>query len=266
VLLAEAKSLAGKASALYRVRAYRQAAAWIAMYPRELETVYAAEGRAGLANIPGVGAHLSYTLEGLLTTGEVRTVRSEDAHREPERLTSSLPGIGPLIAAKLRDEANIETVEQLAEALDRAEGNLPGLGPRRVAILREALRERAEVSAPPADEPDLADLLAADALFREERCDQEPLFVRPLTWSRAGYQFRVDLDRSALAYRLNRVGDRVVVHFTDGKTTGERLIETETSGDLTGKRVVRGREAETRRWYARRRLPCGLREMEPAEG
>ena len=92
VLQSEAKVLARKASALYRVRAYRQAAAWIAMYPRELATIYTEEGRAGLERIPGVGSHLSYTLEGLLTTGEVRSVRGENAHREPERQTSSLPG------------------------------------------------------------------------------------------------------------------------------------------------------------------------------
>lgn len=260
LLQGEAKTLAGKASALYRVRAYKQAAAWIAMYPRDLKTIYAEEGRAGLEKIPGVGSHLSYVLEGLLTTGAVRSVRAENAHHEPDRQTTSLPGIGPLTAARLRDEANIATVEQLAEALDRAEGNLPGLGPRRVAVLRETLAARQEPE-PPAQEPDLADLLAVDALFRRERGDQEPFHVRPLTWARGGYRYRADLDRSALAYRINRVGDRVTVAFTDGEHTGDRLIETETVGDLTGRRVVRGREAECRRYYARRPLPCGLREL-----
>ena len=45
VLQTEAKTLAGKASALFRVRAYKQAAAWIAMYPRDLEAIYTAMWR-----------------------------------------------------------------------------------------------------------------------------------------------------------------------------------------------------------------------------
>jgi len=244
VLQAEARALAGRASALYRVRAYRQAAAWIAMYPRELEEVYAAEGKAGLAKVPGVGSHLAYTLEGLLTTGEVRHVRADDAHHEPERQPTSLPGIGPLTAARLRDEANIATVDDLAAAVEREPGYLPGLGPRRLATVREAIRNR---HAEPTGEPDVEDLLAVDAVFRDQRGEEDPLFVRPMTWARGGFRYRVDLDRTALAHRLDRVGDRVVLRFGDGRSSGERIVETETTGDLAGQRVVRGREAECRK-------------------
>lgn len=239
VLQGEARLLAGRASALYRVRAYRQAAAWIAMYPRDLESVYAQEGKAGLEKIPGVGSHLAYTLEVLLTTGEIRSVRNANAEVEPQRQTASLPGIGHLTAARLRDEGGIETVDELAVAIEN-ELPIPGLSPGRLATLRQVLRERAAETAPPRGEPDIEDLLIVDAIFRDQ---DSPT----LTWARAGFRYRVELDQSALAFRLDRVGDRVVVRFTDGVQNGERLIETERHGELTGQRVIRGREVECRR-------------------
>ncbi len=254
VLLNEARTLTGRASALYRIRAYRQAAAWIAMYPRELAEVLAREGRAGLERVPGVGSHLAITLESLLTTGEVRHITAESAHREPRRLVTSLPGIGTLIAARLRDEARVETVADLAAALENQDRALPGIGRRRRAALREALDEREREPIAPPDEPDVIDLLAVDAVFRDQIGDEEPLFVRSFTWARAGFRYRVDLDRSALAYQLDRVGDRVVIHFSNGEQAGEqageRLVETESEGDLAGHRVVRGREEECRRRLA----------------
>lgn len=241
-LQAEARALADRTSALYRVRAYRQAANWIAVYPHSLEDLYAQEGRVGLEQIPGVGRHLAHTLQVLLTTGEIQHVTSDRAHIEPERQTTSLPGIGSLTALRLREETNIETVDDLATALE-ARRPIPALTPRRLAALQETLRQRAAETAPPAHEPSVEDLLLVDALFRDQN-------NQPLTWCRAGFRYRIDLDHSALAHRLDRFGDRVLIRFNDGTHEGERLIETERHGELTSQRVVRGREVECRRLCA----------------
>ena len=70
---------------LYRVRAYRRAAATILGLEQSLGEILAAAGRAGLEALPGIGAHLAYTLEGLLLTGEFRTLHPltgpADVHR-----------------------------------------------------------------------------------------------------------------------------------------------------------------------------------------
>lgn len=68
-----ARALAAESGNVYRIRAYRQAAQTVAWLDRPLTAVLAERGRAGLEALPGIGRHLSYTLEGLLRTGEFRT-------------------------------------------------------------------------------------------------------------------------------------------------------------------------------------------------
>src|SRR5579862_422926 len=95
LLCEHAHRLESSETSLYRVRAYRRAAETVRRQDRELAEVHTAEGLAGLRRLPDIGEHLAFTLEGLLTTGEFRTLRPLDAHLEPDRLLTSLPGIGP---------------------------------------------------------------------------------------------------------------------------------------------------------------------------
>jgi DNA polymerase/3'-5' exonuclease PolX len=74
-LMDYAHELEAHHESLYRVRAYRRAAAIVLGLERPLGDLFAEVGRAGLAALPGIGAHLAYTLEGLLLTGEWRTLR-----------------------------------------------------------------------------------------------------------------------------------------------------------------------------------------------
>jgi DNA polymerase/3'-5' exonuclease PolX len=65
---------------LYRIRAYRRAAETILRLDRPVAELVAREGRAGLEALPGIGEHLSFTIEALVVTGEFRTLREA---REP---------------------------------------------------------------------------------------------------------------------------------------------------------------------------------------
>jgi DNA polymerase/3'-5' exonuclease PolX len=58
---------------LYRMRAYRQAAATLLSLDRPAEQILAESGRKGLEELPGVGPHLSFTIAELIRTGEFRT-------------------------------------------------------------------------------------------------------------------------------------------------------------------------------------------------
>jgi DNA polymerase (family 10) len=71
-----ARSLDGREPNLYRVRAYRRAAETVLTLDRPVEDIVTAEGRAGLEALPGIGSHLSYTIDGLVRTGEFRTIDS----------------------------------------------------------------------------------------------------------------------------------------------------------------------------------------------
>lgn len=62
---------------LYRPRAYRRAAETVLRLDRPIASIVADRGRRGLEELPGIGRHLSYTIDRLVRTGEFRTLTSE---------------------------------------------------------------------------------------------------------------------------------------------------------------------------------------------
>jgi len=77
-LIAYANYLDGREGNLYRIRAYRRAAETVLARERPLSEVIGAEGRAGLEGLPGIGSHLSYTVEQLVCTGEFRLLTGDE--------------------------------------------------------------------------------------------------------------------------------------------------------------------------------------------
>src|SRR5690606_5097006 len=73
-----------------------------------------------------------------------------------------------------------------------------------------------------------------------------------LSLRRDGWKFRALFANSALAHRLGRTDDWVVIYFHNDRHTGQRTIVTEERGELRGRRVVRGREDECRQYYRER--------------
>lgn len=259
-LLNYAHYLEAREENLYRVQAYRRAAETILGLDRPLADVLAERGRDGLEALPGVGAHLSYTLEGLLRTGEFRTFRGA-GQVDAERLLGSLPGIGPRLARRIHEELGIQTLEQLEQAAH--DGRLEGLqvGPKRLRGIIDALqgrlgRRRLDQRS---EEPSVAELLAMDREYRT-RADRGELPILtprrfnpeqeawlPVFQARRGrWYFRALYSNTATAHRLGQTRDWVVIYFQDGPNAGQRTIVTETRGERRGQRVVRGREQECR--------------------
>jgi DNA polymerase/3'-5' exonuclease PolX len=108
--------LDGEEPNVHRVRAYRRGAETVLALRRPVKEIVEQEGRAGLEALPGIGASLAYTIEGLVRTGEFRTLRPEGGHIDPERLLTSLPGVGPQLARLLHERLNITTLEELERA------------------------------------------------------------------------------------------------------------------------------------------------------
>jgi DNA polymerase (family 10) len=76
---------------LYRVKAYRNAAAIVESLCRPVSELLAEGGRARLDSLPGIGEHLAYTLEALVRKGEFHTVHSPREFLSPERIAACLP-------------------------------------------------------------------------------------------------------------------------------------------------------------------------------
>ncbi len=70
-----ARFLETKRSNLYRVQAYRRAAETVLGLDRPVEQIVAEKGRKGLQTLPGIGSQLSFTIENLVRTGELRTLQ-----------------------------------------------------------------------------------------------------------------------------------------------------------------------------------------------
>lgn len=258
----------------YRVQAYRKAADTVLALERPVADIVRELGRDGLEVLPGIGSHLSYTLEALVRTGEFRTLGGDAGHIDPEHVLLSVPGVGPRLARRLRDELNVATLEGLEMAAHDGRLASLGVGPKRLRGIQDSLAarlSRTRLPEPVDGEPPVAELLAIDADYRA-RAEQDLLPTtaprrfnpgfepwRPFYQvDRGGWRYRVHFSNTALAHRLNRTQDWVNVGFDDGFATGQRTVVTETRGDLRGRRVVRGRENECRRHYE------ALREAEQA--
>ncbi len=223
------------------------------------------KGRAGLEELPGIGASLAYTIEGLVRTGEFRTLRPDAGHVDPERVLTSLPGVGRQLAHVLHEQLGITTLEELERAAHEGRLAQAGVGPKRLRGLIDALAgrlRRSRLPEPIQGEPPIADLLAVDEEYRRQGDRDSLPTVTPRRFNprhepwlplfvgdRGGWRFRALYSNTALAHRLNRTHDWVVIAFHDGFSSGQRTVVTETRGDLRGHRVVRGRERECRTYY-----------------
>lgn len=77
-LLCYASRLGDHDSNLYRRRAYRRAAVEILRLEQPVTSILAEAGRQALQELPGIGSHLAYTIEGLVRTGQFRTLNAND--------------------------------------------------------------------------------------------------------------------------------------------------------------------------------------------
>lgn len=73
-LLSYARHLNENDPNLFRRRAYRRAAEILLRLDRPVSRILSEQGRKGLEALPGIGRHLSYTIEGLVRSGEFRTL------------------------------------------------------------------------------------------------------------------------------------------------------------------------------------------------
>jgi hypothetical protein len=257
--------LEGEDPNVYRVRAYRQAATTVLAQERPLAEIVDEKGRSGLEELPGIGSSLGYTIEGLIRTGEFRTLRPDAGHIDPERLLTSLPGIGRQLAHTLHEQFGITTLEEVERAAHDGRLAQAGVGAKRLRGLIDALAgrlRRSRLPGPIQGEPSVAALLAIDEEYRRQAEDNLlprlaprrfnpdhepwlPLYVA----DRDGWRFRALFSNTALAYRLGKTHDWVVIGFHDGFNSGQRTVVTESRGDLRGLRVVRGRERDCRTYY-----------------
>jgi hypothetical protein len=250
----------------FRIRAYRAAAATAEKLDRPLRAVWQEGGQDALIALPTIGKGIAAAVARMLTTGRWPQLERLRGELAPEKLFQTLPGIGPKLAHRLADEHHLESLEELETALHDEKVALEGIGPRRrqslMAVLAERLgrplrRPRPEEAAP---EPPVAVLLEVDELYRMRAEAGELSLIAPKRFNPTGeawlpilharrddWHFTALYSNTALAHRLGRTRDWVVIYFQlEHGPEGRCTVVTETHGASAGQRVVRGREAESR--------------------
>lgn len=255
----------------YRVSAYRNAALRVRRHTASLAGIFERAGLAGLRELPGIGDSLARTIGEMIRRGRSRQL--DRLRREQEELDplTTLPSIGPRLAARIREALGIGSLEELQRAA--ADGRLrrvPGLGRKRVQAIDDHLARRLpSVSRAPRPAetlpgPAVSLLLDLDQLYRRQASAERLPRVAPkrfnptaarwlpiLRCERDGQRFVVHFANTARSHEWSRTHDWVVIRREDKPAFGWWTVMTARGGPLRGRRVVRGRERECVEHYAR---------------
>ena len=90
-----------------------------------------------------VGLSLARTIRDVVVHGYSPILVRLRGESDPVRLFASVPGIGPLLAARLHDELGLDSLQQLeAAAYDGRLDQIAGFGPKRLGGIRDTLARR----------------------------------------------------------------------------------------------------------------------------
>jgi len=248
---------------VFRVRSYERAAATVRALTRSVSELIAAGGAAALAELPGIGEHLSRGIYQLATTGRLPILDRLRGDIDPVEVIGSVPGIGERTARCIHDTLGINTLEELEIAAhDGRLAHAVGFGAKRLAGVRDSLagrlgRVRHTLSNAHRDPPSIAEILDVDAQYRRDAEQGRLKLIAPrrfnpegkawlpvLHTQRGDRHYTALFSNTARAHEAHRTDDWVVLYF-DG-STGERqcTVITAMRGPLAGERIVRGREEE----------------------
>lgn len=257
----------------HRVRAWRSGADAIRGLERPLADVFRAEGVAGLEDIEHIGHRLARVIIEILRTGRSQAVERLRGEVTPHEIFADLPGIGEVLAERIHHDLGVETLEELEVAAhDGRLEALDGFGPRRAAAIRELLaarlsrsaRRRASGRAPKSHRPpSVALLLEEDRRYRRLAAEGKLRTIAPRRFNpdnrawlpilhedREDWSFTALYSNTALAHKLHKCEDWVVIFYEHDHSEGRATVVTEWRGRLAGRRVVRGRERACAAFYA----------------
>jgi len=268
----------------YRVAAYRAAAKTIRQHQQPLSEILSKGGVEAVEALPTIGRTIAAHVAELVHRNALTLLERLEGEVSPEHLLTTVPGIGPKLAARLHHDLSIHTLEDLETAAhDERLAELPGFGPRRVRAIQEELasilgrsaRHRARrrewldsFHKIPRNHrllprPDVATLLDVDADYRKRVAEGRLRHITPRrfnperkAWLPILHTMRNDWELTALfsntarAHELARTRDWVVIYYAHDGDEGQCTVVTETHGPLVGQRVVRGQEVDCRAHYA----------------
>ena len=251
-----AQILSGQGANPYRVHAYQKAAANLRRLGPSVVNIFEKGGEPALRQIPGVGPSLARAIATLVITGRLPMLDSLRGESNTGLLLRSVPGIGKILAARLDDELDVHTLEQLeAAAHDGRLKNLRGLGEKRIAGIMDSMASRlGRIQLRPTsgkhEEPPVAEIFDVDREYREEAAAGRLLTIAPRRFNpsheawlpilhtrRGQRHYSAFFSNTAHAHEMKKTKDWVVIYY-DGPG-GERQCTVVTSqrGSLASTRM-----------------------------
>jgi putative hydrolase len=260
-----AQLLKQQGASRFRFEAYEKAGATLRELDSPVADLVSAGGTEALVALPHIGDGIASVIEDIVQHGQSRVLERLRDGDDVEKLLQTLPGIGPRLARRLHVEIGIESLEELEQTC--IDGRLlaqPGFGKKRIEALQAVLGRRlGRRPAPGQVVPPVALLLEIDQLYRSgveegrfrkiapRRFNPEGKAWLPIAHLHLGaWHFTALFSNTAMAHKLSRTRDWVIVYFYDGNHREDQCtIVTERRGPLAGRRVVRGREKECQNYY-----------------
>jgi DNA uptake protein ComE-like DNA-binding protein len=263
-------------ASLFRVQAYRRAGATVRAQAQSVQSLLEEGGLAALETLPGIGRALASAISELVH--RTAWFAGAAARRiSPEDLFSTIPGMGHVLAQRIHEQLDIDTLEELELAAhDGRVATVPGFGARRIERAAGAARRASQLVAAAArklgdadalalpldlfhkpERPTVAQLLSVDSEYRRKAKAGQLHRIAPKRFNPSGaawlpvlhtdrgdWSFQAMFSNTARAHRLGRTDDWVVIYFERDGSEDQGTVVTEKRGELAGKRVVRGRESE----------------------
>lgn len=245
-----------------RVDAYRRAADTLDEMSEPVSEIYRSEGVRGLEDLPTIGRALSRAIAEIVETGHWRWLDRLQGAVAPEDVLSTVAGVGPGLAARIHEQLDIETLEELeAAAHDGRLATVEGFGPKRIRSVIDSLAGRLQyrrhrqvfaATAAPDDGPSTAELIDVDREYRE-RVERGTLpkitpgrfnptgeaWLPILHTSRGERHYTALFSNTARAHQLGRTRDWVVI-YEEEPGHGQWTVVWDSRGE-SARRVVRGR-------------------------
>ncbi len=254
----------------FRCNAYLHAADSLDNLPRSVAQLLQDHGIKGLVEIPGIGEGIARSIYEYVATGRMSRLENLRGSADPEALFRGIPTVGKALARRIHDSLHVESLEALENAVRAGKlEQVEGLGAKRRDAIESWLQlhltqQRRRLEPVAGDGPSAALMLQVDAEYRQKAATGKLPKIAPkrfnpenrawlpiLHCSHGPWHFTVLFSNTALAHKLERTDDWVVIYYYDDHhREGQHTVVTETHGRLKGKRVVRGHEADCLQVYA----------------
>lgn len=259
--------LAEQGANLFRVQAYQRGAETVRRLARPVDEILAVEGVEGLRKLRGIGDRLAIAIRDIIRIGRLPMLDRLRGEADPQDLLETVPGIGPVHAARLHDELGIDSLEDLeAAAHDGRLSDVAGLGAKLVSGIIDSLATRLGRLRPPSprasDEAPVEELLDIDREYRESAAAGHLHNIAPRRFNpdheawlpilhtvRKERHYTVLFSNTARAHKLGKTKDWVILYYDGGAGERQSTVITSQFGVLKGKRIVRGREEECVQHY-----------------